>query len=130
MFLEKLRRIQLVHQSRELNVSKRSEYYDNMKSNIKLILCEFSTDIEQYPEQKRTLYDKVRKLPNKDIKCLPNPLDHTYAQMYDFISHSKTLKFLRQVRNYLRKLLMRKSVDRKKNQRKKKRTKREVLFPN
>lgn len=124
MFLEKLRKIRLEHQSSKFNEKERSKYYDSMKDNIRVALCEANFDIiEQDPDQKNLLSARIKKLPNKDIKCLPKKLELSSAIMNDFNFFNKIFKFLKQSRNQLRKLRRNKPVGVKKNQRTKKRTK-------
>lgn len=124
MFFEKLTTAPLKHLSNKFKEAERTEYYEIMKHNIKLSLCEASYDINNLALEREThLFDEVKKLPNKAAKCIPNQLDLTSAQVIDNCFLEKTLKFLNQSRKHLRKLSKRKNGGAKKNQRKKQRTK-------
>lgn len=124
MFLEKLRNVPINYASNKFKQQERNQYYEQLKSNIQLSLCEASYDINQLaPNKKNVLIEEVTKLTNKSSKCIPHKMNVTTAQINDICFFEKINKFLKQSRNHLRKLSRKRHSGAKRNQRKKKRTK-------
>lgn len=123
MFLEKLRHLRIEHHSEKFSDARRSTYYEKMKNEVKLVLCEASDDIYlRAPEQKNILFSRVKKLPNKEAKCLPNKGDQSLAQLHDFNFYNKVFRFLRQSKKIFKKLARKTGGGSKTKHKKKKRT--------
>lgn len=121
MFLDKLMHMPVVHNSAKFNEEKRMEYYKELKGSIQLSLCEASYDIfDTAPELKQTWFGV--KASKMKFKCLPKQLDLSSAELNDFSFYNKLFRFLKQVKNRLRKLGKKGKRGSKNSQRKSRRT--------
>ncbi|CAH1995612.1 unnamed protein product [Acanthoscelides obtectus] len=95
VFIDRLKRVPLQTDA-NFQIGRRRRLYEETKSNLKLLLCEYNDTLAKG----REIYLPSRKprVPRINLRCLPKVMNHTEALNVDVSFFRKLKKFFRQSR--------------------------------
>nr|CAI5839425.1 unnamed protein product [Callosobruchus analis] len=100
VFIDRLKKVPLQTDA-SFQVGRRRKLYEETKSNLKLLLCEYNDTLAKGDAV--YLPPRTPRVPRINLRCLPKVMNHTEAFNVDVSFFRKLKKFFRQSRAILKK---------------------------